>query len=512
MRPFLMVWLALASCSASLVGQTNVLATYPLSLEECERLALQHNFDLQIERLTPEIARFNLAGAYGAYDPSLGLSAGHSYLDEPSGFDPRKAGVDYPYQLSTDNVEPGLSGQLPTGMSYDLGATFQNERAITDFSANPKDAALFGESGVRDTNQYNGFAGLTLRQPLLRNLWIDSNRERILVNKKTLKISELALRQQLMTVLSKVQIAYDELVFAFENVKVEESALALAQRLLAQTRRRVELGDIPELEATQAESQVQSAQASVIAAQQAATAAADALKNLFTDDFRSWADRPVQPTDALTPVVVPLDRSQSWQTALTARPDYLQAKLDLERRDIVLRYDFNQLFPSLDLVGSYGTRASGESLGAVTGDLRNVEHSAYSYGIVFSMPIGNQSARNRYKATRAERQQAILQFKKLEQDILVQIDIAVKAAESNFRRLSATRAARVFAEAALEAEQKKFLNGLSTDFIVLELQQRLTTARFTELRALADYHIALAQLALAEGTTLEKSRFSLEVK
>ena len=511
MRSSLISWLTLASVAVSACAQTNTSSTRPISLNECVQLALQHNLDLQIERLTPEIARFNLTGAYGYYDPSFTMTARQDYVDQPGELDPKKPNIDFPYQQTVDSFEPGLSGRLPTGLTYDLGATFNSINARTDFSLT-KDADLFAPTGIRRTNDFAAFAGITLRQPLLKDFWIDSTRQRIWVNKKTLKISELALRQQIMNVVTKVQLAYFETVFAHEKVKVEENALALARQLLSETRRRVELGDLPPLEATQAESQAESAQASLMAAQESFFEQGDALKNLLHDDFKSWADTILEPTDALLPVVSILDRSQSWQAALTTRPDYLQAKLDLERRDIMVRYEFNQLFPSLDLIGSYGTLAAEDTFEATAGDLRNFRHPSYRYGVLFSVPLGNQTARGRYKATRAERQQALLQFKKLEQDILVQIDIAVKAADTHFKRLSATRSARVFAQAALEAEQKKFINGLSTSFVVLELQQRLTTARSVELRALADYNKALAQLALAEGATLDKNHLSIGIK
>ena len=125
---------------------------------------------------------------------------------------------------------------------------------------------------------------------------------------------------------------------------------------------------------------------------------------------------------------------------------------------------------------------------------------------------GNRAARNGYRASRAVKQQAALQLKKVEQDVLVQVDDSLKAAQSAYKRTNSTREARVYAEAALEAEQKKLQNGVSTPFVVLQLQQRLTDARTAEIRALSDYNKAVAQLALNEGSTLEKNHLSLDVK
>ena len=80
------------------------------------------------------------------------------------------------------------------------------------------------------------------------------------------------------------------------------------------------------------------------------------------------------------------------------------------------------------------------------------------------------------------------------------------------RQSGSTRAAREYAEAALQAEQKKLESGKSTSFEVLQLQKDLTTARSAEIRALADYNIALAQIAINEGTTLERRKVTLDVK
>jgi outer membrane protein TolC len=44
----------------------------------------------------------------------------------------------------------------------------------------------------------------------------------------------------------------------------------------------------------------------------------------------------------------------------------------------------------------------------------------------------------------------------------------------------------------------------------LSLQNDLTTARSQEIRALADYNKALAELYFSEGTILEKQRITVE--
>jgi len=233
----------------------------------------------------------------------------------------------------------------------------------------------------------------------------------------------------------------------------------------------------------------------------------------MTDEFQTWVDVTVEPSEGLIAVPQMFDRSDSWRNAIASRPDLVQLRLELEKQGIVVHYRFNQIFPRLDLVGGYGLQGWENSLGDTLGDIRNQSNPIYSYGIEFSIPLGgNRAARNSYKASRAAKQQAALQLKKMEQDVLVQVDDSLKLARSVYKRTNSTREARVYAEEALEAEEKKLQNGVSTPFVVLQLQQKLTDTRTAEIRALSDYNKALAQLALNEGSTLEKNHLSMEVK
>src|SRR5438128_4669255 len=130
MRPIVALLPAIFAVHCSL-AQTSELTPRFLSLKECIELALEHNFDLQIERYAPEIARFNLSSSYGDYDPVFTFSVGEGFVKQPSELDPKKAGVDAPYELTTDTFAPGLHGLLPTGLSYELRASSDYLRSRT---------------------------------------------------------------------------------------------------------------------------------------------------------------------------------------------------------------------------------------------------------------------------------------------------------------------------------------------------------------------------------------------
>jgi outer membrane protein TolC len=202
---------------------------------------------------------------------------------------------------------------------------------------------------------------------------------------------------------------------------------------------------------------------------------------------------------------------ESWRRGLMQRPDLMQLKYALERSGITLKLRKNQLWPELDLVGSYGhTERSVFGYDHAVGDLPLGQNPAYTVGAALDIPLGNRAARARYKSAKASQEEALLEYKRLEQQIMVQIDDSVKLIRSSFERVEATRAARAFAQEALAAEQKKLENGKSTSFLVLQAQRDLTQRRSEEIRALADYNNGLAQLAWREGTTLERHNVLLK--
>ncbi len=220
----------------------NLFATRPLSLRQCFDLALSRNLDLQIEHLNTEVASDDLFSSYGVYVPTLSFRAEHDFVSQPADFDPKKNGQDFPYEMQNDLIEPGLRGKLPTGLSYGINAYTREDNARTDLTSDPNSSKLF-PGGIRATNNYFSEARLDLQQHLLRDFWIDADREQILLRRKNVNISKQALRFQIMKTLLAVELSYDDVVTARESVRVQDKALELRQQLVTETRRRVQVGD-----------------------------------------------------------------------------------------------------------------------------------------------------------------------------------------------------------------------------------------------------------------------------
>jgi outer membrane protein len=170
--------------------------------------------------------------------------------------------------------------------------------------------------------------------------------------------------------------------------------------LLEFTRRKVEAGTLTKLDQQRADSEVETIRTALFAAEQAYAQQANVLKNMLADNYQPWMDVTIVPSENLTPVLdLPANRAVSWVNALNQRPDILQMRLDLEKQDIVLRFTYNQLFPSLELFGSYGWQAVEHGFSSALGDIRDGSNPFYSVGVVFSIPLGNVTARNTHKAS-----------------------------------------------------------------------------------------------------------------
>ena len=315
-----------------------------------------------------------------------------------------------------------------------------------------------------------------------------------------------------MDIVTRAQQAYYDLIFARENIKVQEKALELAQRSAAENKRRVEVGTMAPLDEKETESQAAAAQANLITARSQLATAENVVKGLFTDDYTKWHGVRLEPTENLIAIPETFNLQESWNNGITRRPDYNRRREELENQNLRLKYSYNQLFPSLDLVGTAGRAGLAGDLGGAAQNIRDRDFPNWSGAAVLRVPFSRTLERNNYSRSKVEKQQALLSLKKLEQEILVEIDNSVAQAKSNFERIGATRQASEFAAAALEAGQKKLENGRSTSFEVLGLQNRLTLARSAEIQALADYNKSVATLYKQEGTILDRNKVTIIVK
>ena len=490
MNKFLGIFLpALLLAGLTVNGETNQLKSLPL--HECVERALANNLEIRAERLNPSIQTWGIVGAQGIYDPLL--TGAFRYQDSTIPQDPGRPA------LTQQTLQPtlDLAGKLPTGATY-------------DFAAN--DTRTSGNVVTNVFNfLYTGQAGVSVSQPLLKNFGLGINSATIRIARKSKAIAVQNFAQLVMTKITAVSSAYYELVFAIEDHKAKVEDLNQAKQLLAEDRRRVQVGVLTPLDVTQAEAGVAEREQAVILAARAIKDNENTLKRLICREVAEFRGTTLVPVDYPLVQMIQTDVAESTRTALTQRPDYLSATEALERQHIVVQLNHNQLWPEIDLQGSYGLNGRGRSFGGYTDNLTTGDSPVWGIGVAVSIPLGNRQARSNYHIARLDADQLLLNLKALEQDIVVQVDNAVGHVEANLESVKAAHEATRLAQESLDAEKKKLLAGTSTTFLVLQAQAQLATARSAEIRARSDYSESLIALDQAEGTTLTKNNIVLKL-
>ena len=313
-----------------------------------------------------------------------------------------------------------------------------------------------------------------------------------------------------MNKLSEVCTAYNELEFTIEDHRAKVETLDEAKELLDQTRKRVQIGTQSPLDAIQAEAGVAERVQAVITSAQAIKDAENKLKRLISQKVTEFRGVSLIPMGFPEAQMVDLDVTRSIRTALEMRPDYLSAKEVLEKQNIAVRYNRNQLWPEINLQGSYGENGRGTSFDNFNDSVASGDNPVWSAGVIVRFPLGNRQARSTYNISRLNQDQLVINLKILEQNILVEVDNAVGHVGSSAQSVVAAAAATRAAQASLDAEKKKLLAGVSTTFLVLQAQSQLAASRSAEVRARASHSESLIALDLAEGTILQKNNIVLD--
>lgn len=476
-RPLVLRLLAALLGLAPLAGTA---ATRNLSLRESIEGALAKNFDLRIERENTTAAAGRLDVAHAAYVPDLSLSATTARDESAS------------TGLETDStaLTAAVSGLTTTGATY---------RIATDL-ASTRQQTLAGSSTRYKTGD---LSVLELTQPLLKNRAVDSSRLAVAQNRLALDSSRSALTQSALEIVYAVEAAYYDLAAARETVRVQENALAVSRQTLSDADARLQIGTIAPLDAQSARADVAAREADLISARQQVRMKQNALLSLLTDDYSAERDTELVTTDPLSTESAALDYAASAATALARRPELDQLDRALESERLGVDYAKNQRLPQLDLVGAVGLNGAGADFGDVGADFRDADHPSYSVGLTLTLPWTDRKSRGEIASARAAERQAELGLAKQRQTILAEVDDSVTAAEASWQKISATRSAREYADAALAAGRERLVAGETTAYQVLLLQRDLTTAQGDEISALADYNKALAALRRSEATGLD---------
>jgi len=460
-----------------------------LDLMGAYQLALARNLNLHVGRYDMAIANANVRGSGGIFDPTLWANLNFDSTASPTSTILEGANV-----AESDNMRFGLGVEqlLPSGTQ--LGASWSSFRGKTNstfFFLNPRwDANL----------------NLTLTQPLLNGFGTNATRAQIIIAENLRDQTAVGFEVEIIRLLADVELAYWELVATREAIAVTVQSLELAERLLEETRQRVEVGTSAPIDMVQSEATVATRHQELIYANNAAANAEDNLKALLGFDLpHEWQVR-VETTDSYNVDPLLPDLGESIETALHKRPAIIQQELEMERLNTNVKVARNRALSRLDLTGSYGWGGlSGtstiddddgnpvtirEGWGDAAQQVFEFDFPRWTVGLNFSVPIGNHRAKEQLAATRYQRDRSGAQLAALKQEITRQVRFAVRALEDGAAAIDAAVASSRLAVRNLEAEQTKFNNGLSTNFQVSEIQDALATAQFAEIQARVGYRKA----------------------
>lgn len=480
-----------------------------LSLNDAVRTAMERNLGVQLQQFEYREASYDLRSQYGIYD-----WLGRALLQERSSDNPVTSTIQSSAQrVHTFNL--GVSQNLPTGGAYSFD--FNNNRASTS-------------GGVTTVNPaYSPELGFTVNQPLLRDFGLDINRRAITVARNTLGINHEAFRTTLMDTAVAVEQAYLNLVYARRAVEVVKESLFLARDQARITQIRIDVGASAPLDILQPRVTIATTEEQLIIAVANVRAAEDQLRALMNLAPEEW-DRPILPTDPVEFTPLTIDVDTAVQRALALRPEVRQNELATDTRRVQYLYARNQTLPQLDfdlnygLSGLAGNAAERDPVtGGPTGRFERIpygrgirqifegEFPGWTVGFNVGVPLTNVGARAEARRAELDLRQSRLTQAQTRQDITVDVRQAARDVDTAARSIAATRAARDAAERNVEAERRRYENGMTTNFQVLEVQQQLSDARVRELQALVGYRQAVARYHRAVGDVLEVRGISVTV-
>ena len=491
-----------------------------LNLKEVIERVLAGDPELEISRISLQQSAHSAKGAEGYFDPVFKLDASKSRTVTPMASIMTSSGKLTSTEFAFSPTISGFSRWL--GSSYSFSFTDSKQTNDSTFTTlNP---------------QYPSSLNLTFTQPLLRNLRMDSGRRSLLVARKNQSLSEQRFRQRTIERVTQAIQYYWELIYALQNLGVQNEAVRLATEQYDSNRRQAEQGLLAPIDVVAAQTQVATYRQSLAAARQTLTLAENNLKQMMmsTTDSDLWNKALIPETDLSLDFSTPSLR-ESVEQAMTGRPELAENMIDIDINSIDLRYYRNQTKPQINaytsvtasgLAGAeqsssfpFGNFPGGGVADNLVGDnwqsLHNLwvrNYPTIKVGVQISLPFSNRTAQENAAVTRLEGKR--LQVLRKQMEMYVEADVRNALEQLNSSR-AGYEAAGIAARAAQEqyaSEQRQFQEGTSTTFLVLQRQTGFISARSSEVRARANLAEAIANVNRATARTLEVNQIKLSTQ
>jgi outer membrane protein len=546
-----------------------------ITLQDAIELALENSMDIAVQRYYPWIADDSIlkakSGSFGYGTPGAAF-AGSSAAINPFSlnivtFDPIvnstvsiadvSIPINNPFISGTGSV--GLTGlkSHSTQFNNQYSQTFETGTNITvnwNNTRSSSEAANFFNPSVSSQLSFS------FSQPLLNGFGLAVGTRNIRIAKNNRKIADWAFAQQAITTVTNTITAYWELAFARENVKVQQQAVTVAQKLYEDNKKQLEIGSMAPLDVTRAESELATDRQNLIVAQTVQLQDEQILKNAISKDPLApnllnveiiTTDQPKQPAAIET-----ASFEESVKEAFAKRPDLQEQLLNLKNSDIDVKATRNALLPSLAIGGFYQssglagnsaikgtpmvvssgipivdangnpvlvngvpifeptvrtptTGTSHEGFTTAESQIFHNQFPEYAAQLTLTLPLRNRSAQADNARALLVQRQLETQMQQLRNSALLDVRNTYIALTQDRAQVEAASKARELQQQTFDAEQKKYQLGASTVYQVILTQRDLINSQGTELRALANLEEAKANYERAVGRTLDVNRVTI---
>ena len=381
-----------------------------------------------------------------------------------------------------------------------------------------------------------------ITQNLLQGFGSLPNLRFIRIAKNNREISDVAFRLQIITTVDQIENMYWDLVYAYENVRVQQEALTYAQKALDDSKQQAKVGTAPPIQVVSAQSTVSTDQQNLILAQNNLELQKLLMKNALSRSIEDplLAEADVIPTSTM---VIPQEEAvvptqDLINQALDHRAELVESRIDLNSRDISSKAVRNALLPTLDAFAYYGGSGVGGSVNAAIPNCNNttstfcfnptnapppfqtsntvgyggtlnqlVNSTAPDKGVGLSLniPLRNREAQANQVRAELEFRQAQVRLHQLENQIRIEVRNAQFDVKQNRAAVQAAQYAVDFARQTLDADQQKLKVGLTTTTAILQDASTLTTSESNLVSAKAAYEKSRIELERATGLLLDDS-------
>lgn len=458
-------------------------ATQQLSLTQAVEQALISNLNLSLQRDDTEIATGSLEIAQSRFDAFFALEA-QAVSDEMTPLFPGGA-----EEETTTSLVGSYSKRFSTGTEIEVslgGSRFESDSA----------GLLFDPS-------FGSFATLSLTQPLLKGWGREIQLAEVEASQQELDAATFQVDSLAADLAAQVKVGYWNLVFAWQDIKVKELSLTLAQQLLEETREKIKAGRLAEVEIFQPQSEVARREQALISAERAIGTADDELKLLLNS--KDWLT-PFTPTDKPSSETVTLDPEEIYSNSLENRPDIQSARRTITAAHLRQKLAKDNTRPALDIIGSVGIDGTESRYSDSLETTVDNPNDNWLVGLNLTFPIDNSAAKGALRQAKANSSKAATNLKLLQLQIHKDVRTTVRDVRLAIKAMEATRKTSLATQKRLEAEEAKFAAGRATTLDVLIAQESYSQALSQENLTQVQYMQALAELDRIQGMiTLDNS-------